>query len=97
MIEIIIEDNSNESITYTVLIDDKEMAEIKANQHKKIKLRSNDYKLQIVSNKAKSNIIFFTIKQDIITFVCKKNYKNNIFSKVFHTVILRNSLKLRIK
>lgn len=97
MIEIIIEDNSNESITYTVLIDDKVMAEVKANQYKKMKLRSNNYKIQIVSNKSKSNIIDFTIKQDLITFICKKNYKENIFSRFFHMVILKNSLKLRIK
>lgn len=98
MIEIIREDTQKDKLLeFDILIDGKEMTKIKNGEKVTLKLRSNNYKIQIVSKRCKSNCISFTMDKDIITFNCIINYRNNIFSKFIHKVILKNSIKLQIK
>lgn len=88
----------DELISYDILIDGNEIKKINNDESITLKLRSNDYSIQIISNQFKSNIIRFNVNgSNELVFVCYPNHGINFLSRFFHRFISKDGIKLVIE
>ena len=88
----------DQNTTYNILIDNNDNETIDNGETKILKLRSNNYKIQLKGKGIKSNVVSFTVdnKKDL-TFVCYPSYKNNFLSKFIHKKILKKGIILKLE
>lgn len=88
----------DELISYDILIDGNEMKKINNGESTILKLRSNDYSMQIISNQFKSNVIRFNFNDSKkLVFVCYPNHGSNFLSHFLHRFIFKDGIKLVIE
>lgn len=88
----------DELISYDILIDGNEIKKINNDESIILRLRSDDYSIQIISNRFKSNIIKFNVNDsENLVFICYPNHGNSVISSFFHRFIFKDGIKLVIE
>ncbi len=89
----------DDDIPYIIVVDGNDMGEVKAGEEKKLRLRSNSYKIWIEAYYEgvcfKSKEIPFNIQKEDVVFICRSKYLNNSISKYLHREVFKDGISLK--